>query len=71
MNTTNPSQAFIIRVWCEPREEGDLEPVIRGNIEHLETKDSRYFSECNQLAEFITKHLSDEGSSRKNKSFDA
>jgi hypothetical protein len=47
--------AFLVRTWCEPGgADGGRE--WRGSVEHLATKQRRYFRELSDLGAFILTH---------------
>jgi hypothetical protein len=51
------SQAFIVRVWREPREMRGAVPDWRGMIEHVPSKERRYIKDLGEIAAFITPYL--------------
>jgi hypothetical protein len=55
--SNNCSQAFIVRIWCEPREiEGAL-PEWRGMIEHVASGSQLYFTDLDEIAIVIRPYL--------------
>lgn len=51
------TQVFIVRVWVEPRDDATAAPQWRGVIEHTPTRERRYFTDLNVVADFIEQHL--------------
>jgi hypothetical protein len=54
--------AFIVRIWVEPREKKDAEPVWRGVIEHVEIGDLEaekpvYFNHLDKMRSYFAKYL--------------
>ena len=47
--------AFLVRTWCEPGDAGGRADW-RGSVEHLATKQRRYFRELSDLGAFILAH---------------
>jgi hypothetical protein len=49
---------FIVRMWAEPTagEAGDW----RGQVEHVQTGEKRYFREMDKVLDFIAGHLGGE-----------
>jgi hypothetical protein len=52
---TTLNEVFTIRLWREMLDEGKSE--WRGKIQHLPSKDSRYFNKISSIEEFISDHL--------------
>ena len=51
------TQAFLIRVWCEPREIEGAAPEWRGVIEHLPSRERRYLRNLDEIGAFIKPYL--------------
>jgi hypothetical protein len=47
------THAFIIRIWIEPREIEDAEPIWRGVIEHVGSGTRVYFDRLEQIVEHL------------------
>jgi hypothetical protein len=47
--------AFLVRTWCESGE-SDAPAEWRGSVEHLGTKQRRYFRDLSDLCAFILTH---------------
>ena len=54
MKSANEStQAFIVRIWLEPREQKDAQPLWRGVIEHIDDRKSVYFIDLDQAVAYF------------------
>jgi hypothetical protein len=51
------THAFIVRIWIEPREQKDAEPIWRGVIEHVEGDESVYFDHLDKMNIYFAKYL--------------
>jgi hypothetical protein len=51
------SDAFIVRIWIEPREQKDVEPIWRGVIEHVEGNKPVYFDHLDKMNIYFAKYL--------------
>ena len=51
------SHAFIVRIWLEPREAKDAEPIWRGVIEHVEDDETVYFDHLDKLSTYFAEYL--------------
>lgn len=49
--------AFIVRIWIEPREVKDAEPIWRGVIEEVDGGKSVYFDRLDKMSTYFTKYL--------------
>ena len=49
--------AFIVRIWIEPREAKDAEPIWRGVIEHVEDDERVYFDQLDKMRTYFSKYL--------------
>jgi hypothetical protein len=47
---------FVVRLWWEPDETGSF-GEWRGSVEHVATREKRYFREPQNLCEFVSSHL--------------
>jgi hypothetical protein len=52
---THPTATFIVRMWAEPVNEDQCE--WRGQVEHLQTGEKRYFQQLDIVLEFVTSHI--------------
>lgn len=52
----HPQHLFVVRVWWEPDGEGES-GEWRGSIEHIASREKRYFRELKSLSQFIEAHL--------------
>ena len=48
--TTGYYNTFVVKIWC-------AEGVMRGRIEHVGTRERRYFMSLDKLADFIMSRL--------------
>jgi hypothetical protein len=55
--TESNLHSFIIRVWFEEAPAGTCPPVWRGHIRHIPGGELRYFTNLNDITEFIRTHL--------------
>jgi len=51
------THAFIVRIWFEPRERKDAEPIWRGVIEHVEGDKPVYFDHLDKMNTYFAKYL--------------
>jgi hypothetical protein len=51
------AHAFIIRIWCEPREIEGAPPKCRGVIEHVLTGERYYFQNLDDVLAFLVFYL--------------
>ena len=49
--------AFIVRIWIEPREAKDAEPIWRGVIEDVEDHERVYFDHLDKMSTYFAKYL--------------
>jgi hypothetical protein len=62
MRQTGPkSHSFILRLWLEPREIEGASPNWRGVIEHVQTSESRYFCDLEEISAFVRPFLVEAG----------
>ena len=57
----NCSQAFIIRIWCEPREIEGAPLEWRGMVEHVASGKRCYLKELDDIAPMIAPYLEQMG----------
>jgi hypothetical protein len=51
---TRHKEAFLVNLWFEPRERGELRPPAwRGSVVHLVTQQRQYFTELLDLVTFL------------------
>lgn len=55
------THAFIIRLWIEPSELNDTQPVWRGMIEHVEGKQRLYFDHLDKMRIYFANYLNELG----------
>jgi hypothetical protein len=51
------THAFIVRVWLEQRELESALPEWRGMVEHVASGKRRYFTDLNEINDFIADYL--------------
>ncbi len=51
------TQVFILRIWREKRDTTGVEPLLRGVIENLPSRQKRYVKNKEEIMEFISIHL--------------
>ena len=51
------SHAFIVRIWIEPQERKDAEPLWRGVIEDVEDDKPVYFDHLDKMNIYFAKYL--------------
>ena len=62
MKSTNETMhAFIVRIWIEPREMRDAEPIWRGVIEHVEGNERAYFDHLDKMRAYFARYLEEIG----------
>jgi len=49
--------AFIVRIWIEPQERKDAEPIWRGVIEDVEGEERVYFDHLDKMRAYFGKYL--------------
>lgn len=49
--------AFIVRIWIEPREAKDAEPIWRGVIEDVNGEKPVYFDHLDKMSTYFTRFL--------------
>ena len=59
--TKETTHAFIVRLWIEPSEIKDAEPIWRGVIEHVGSSDRIYFNNLNKIAILLTPFIESMG----------
>lgn len=55
------TQAFLVRIWSEPREIEHARPEWRGMVEHIPSGQRRYVKSLDELAAFIASYLASMG----------
>ena len=60
-STKVTTHAFIVRIWIEPREMKDVEPIWRGVIQHVEADKRVYFDHLDKMSTYFAKYLEDIG----------
>ena len=51
------THAFIVRIWIEPQEKKDAEPIWRGVIEDVEDDEPVYFDRLDKMNTYFAKYL--------------
>lgn len=51
------THAFIVRIWIEPQERKDAEPIWRGVIEDVEDDKRVYFDHLDKMNTYFAKYL--------------
>lgn len=51
------TEAFIVRIWVEPRELPHAPPLWRGVVEHVYSGERRYIRSLQDVVEFIAAYL--------------
>jgi hypothetical protein len=51
------TQVFMVRIWLETREIEDAPLAWRGVIEHVPSRQRRYFSELSEVTKFVGSFL--------------
>ena len=51
------THAFVVRIWIEPREMNDAEPIWRGVIEEVENGRCVYFDQLEKMNTYFAKYL--------------
>ena len=51
------THAFIVRIWIEPQEKKDAEPIWRGVIEPVEGDEPVYFDHLDKMNTYFAKYL--------------
>jgi hypothetical protein len=49
--------AFVVRIWIEPQERNDAEPIWRGVIEDVEDEERVYFNHLDKMSTYFAKYL--------------
>ena len=60
-STKETAHAFIVRIWMEPREFKDAEPIWRGVIEHVGSGARVYFDKLEQIAIHVFPYIEEMG----------
>jgi hypothetical protein len=55
--TDKNTHSFVVRVWFEETPAETRSPVWRGHIRHIPGGELRYFTNLNEITEFIGTHL--------------
>lgn len=51
------TDAFFVRIWIEPREKKDAEPIWPGVIEHVEGDEPVYFDHLDKMNAYFARYL--------------
>ena len=54
------SHSFVIRIWRENRDLPDAQPVWRGWIEHVQSRQRHYFQEIGRIHHIVASYVSEE-----------
>jgi hypothetical protein len=57
MSSTENTQAFIVRIWREPREFEGAPAIWRGVVTHVSSGEDRYIKELDEVITFIAPYL--------------
>jgi hypothetical protein len=49
--------AFVVRIWVEPRERKDADPIWRGVIEDVNGDEPVYFDHLDKMSTYFVKYL--------------
>ena len=60
-STKDTTHAFIVRIWIEPQNIGNTEPVWRGVIERVDNGERVYFDHLAKMNAFFAKYLEEMG----------
>jgi hypothetical protein len=60
------TQAFVVRIWLEPRQMENAQPVWRGAIERVDNGDRVYFDQLDKMNDYFVKYLSEIGIKMEN-----
>jgi hypothetical protein len=55
------TQAFVVRIWLEPRQKKNAQPVWRGVIERVDNGDRVYFDQLEKMNIYFEKYLTEIG----------
>jgi hypothetical protein len=55
------TQAFVVRIWLEPRQKKNAQPVWRGVIERVDNGDRVYFDQLEKMNIYFAKYLREIG----------
>lgn len=55
------TQAFVVRIWIEPRQMKNAEPIWRGVIERVDSGDRVYFDQLDKISAYFAKYLTEIG----------
>ena len=55
------THAFIVRIWLEPQEVKDAEPIWRGVIEDVEGDERVYFDQLDKMSTYFARYLKEIG----------
>jgi len=55
------TQAFVVRIWIEPRQMSDAEPIWRGVIERVDNGDRVCFNQLDKMNTYFAKYLNEIG----------
>ena len=51
------TQAFVVRIWIEPQQKKNAEPIWRGVIERVDNGDRVYFDQLDKMSAYFTQYL--------------
>jgi len=55
------TQAFVVRIWLEPRQMKNAQPVWRGVIERVDNGDRVYFDRLDKMMTYFSEYLNEIG----------
>lgn len=56
MSFDQDAHSFVIRIWREPSNEKTA-GIVRGWIEHAQSKERQYFQDVDSIVEFVAHHV--------------
>jgi hypothetical protein len=62
MSSARRKDAFLVNLWAEPSDAGEMSMDWRGSVEHLVTHHKRYFNELADLVTFLAVYVVPVGS---------
>lgn len=55
------TQAFVVRIWIEPRQVENAAPIWRGVIERVDSGDRVYFDRLEKISTYFAAYLTEIG----------
>jgi hypothetical protein len=63
---SEPTHAFILRIWVEKREDSTAKLKWRGVMEHVESEERFYFDRVDEVEKYLSSYLEGIGVSQSN-----